>query len=43
MNGAAAQFFRQTQQFGFILLFLNSLQITSCLVLVNTILPQNLY
>lgn len=34
---------QEIKKFGFLLLALNSLQITSCLVLVNTILPQNLY
>ena len=34
---------QELKKFGFLLLVLNSLQITSCLMLVNTILPQNLY
>lgn len=34
---------QEIKKFGLFLLALNSLQITSCLVLINTILPQNLY
>lgn len=34
---------QELKKFGFFLLALNSLQITSCLVLINSILPQNLY
>lgn len=34
---------QEIKKFGFFLLALNSLQITSCLVLINTIMPQNLY
>jgi hypothetical protein len=34
---------QELKKFGFLLLFLNSLQITSCLILINTILPENLY
>jgi hypothetical protein len=34
---------QEIKKFGFLLLLLNSLQITSCLVLINAILPQNLY
>ena len=34
---------QELKKFGFFFLVLNSLQITSCLVLLNTILPENLY
>lgn len=34
---------QEIKKFGFILLSLNSLQITSCMLLINTILPQQLY
>ena len=34
---------QEIKKFGLFLLALNSLQITSCLVLVNSIMPQNLY
>lgn len=34
---------QEVKKFGFLLLALNSLQITSCLVLLNMVLPQNLY
>ena len=34
---------QEIKKFGFFFLVLNSLQITSCLVLLNTIMPENLY
>lgn len=34
---------QEVKKLGFLLLVLNSLQITSCLILLNTILPENLY
>lgn len=34
---------QEVKKFGFLLLILNSIQITSCLLLLNVILPQNLY
>jgi archaellum biogenesis protein FlaJ (TadC family) len=34
---------QEIKKFGFFLLALNSLSITSCLVLINSILPQNFY
>ena len=44
MNTAfTTPYVQEIKKFGFLLLFLNSLQITSCLVLINTILPENLY
>ena len=34
---------QEIKKFGFLLLVLNSMQVTSCLLLINTILPANLY
>lgn len=35
--------FQEIKKFGFLLLILNSMQMTSCLLLLNTVLPQNIY
>ena len=34
---------QEFKKFGFLLLILNSVQVTSCLLLLNVILPQNMY
>ena len=42
-NALATPYVQEFKKLGFLLLFLNSVQITSCLILINTILPENLY
>lgn len=42
-SGLAQPGLQEIKKLGFMLLLMNSLQITSCLLLINLVMPQNLY